>query len=76
VVAYRVYFINASDRFDGYQDLVAESDEDAIARLKALTHDHPAAGLWDGGRLVARLDRASGDLIIFPPRTKPASESA
>jgi hypothetical protein len=52
---YRVYYIGESGHFVGRQEMTCPSDDVALERAKQLAHGC-AVELWEGGRLIARID--------------------
>jgi hypothetical protein len=51
---YRAYTVGTDGRFIGFEPLVCDNDDDAIARACSLL-DGKDIELWDGARLVIRL---------------------
>lgn len=55
---YRAYFVGNDGHFDGFEPLVCDCDDDAVAKVYQLLRDGKDIELWSGARLVIRL-RAS-----------------
>jgi hypothetical protein len=54
VADYRVYTVGIDGHFVGYEPLICDNDDDAIAKASSLM-DGRDIELWDGPRLVVRL---------------------
>jgi hypothetical protein len=57
VASYRFYFMTAGDRIARGQDVECDSDDDALARARALHHAH-AVEVWQERRKVGRIEAA------------------
>jgi hypothetical protein len=55
VASYRFYFMTARDRIARGQDVQCDSDDDALARARALHHAH-AVEVWHERRKVGRIE--------------------
>ena len=53
---YRLYCLDGAGRISLAQWIEANSDEDAIALVRAMKPDALKCEIWQGPRLVARLD--------------------
>lgn len=51
---YRAYTVGTDGRFIGFEPLVCDNDDDAIAKARSLLEGKDIE-LWDGARLVIRL---------------------
>ncbi len=63
---YRAYTVGTDGRFIGFEPLVCNNDDDAIARASSLL-DGKDIELWDGARFVIRLHHK--------PKSAPESRS-
>lgn len=57
---YRLFLVNSSDNFQGYQVYAGVSDTDAMERARSLLAHHPYAAaieVWKRGALVGRIGR-------------------
>jgi len=54
MAAYRAYPVGADGKFIGFEPLVCDTDDEAIAKAKRLLNGHDVE-LWSGPRLVVRL---------------------
>jgi hypothetical protein len=56
---YKAYVLNADGRVGGPpSEIVADSDADAMSKASVLTDAAGEVEVWEGTRLVVRLDRA------------------
>ena len=55
---YRAFPVGTDGRFIGFEPLVCDSDDEAIAKAKRLVESHDVE-LWCGERLVTRLKAAT-----------------
>jgi hypothetical protein len=51
---YRAYPVGTDGKFVGFEPLVCDTDDEAIAKAKHLVNGHDVQ-LWSGPRLVVRL---------------------
>ena len=58
---YRVYFVGTDGHFINREDISAESDEAAVAQAHSLARGQ-AIEVWQGNRMVTRVDRHVGSL--------------
>jgi hypothetical protein len=56
--SYRLYCLNGSGSIDFAEDLDAGSDDEAIAEARRRKRNALKCEVWDGSRLVAKLDAA------------------
>ena len=58
--AYRLYFVNSKDAFEGFESSEHLDDQDAIRHAHALLATHPhtdAVEIWAAKRMVAKVSR-------------------
>ena len=55
MIAYRVYFLDAQNRFTRCEIVEATSDEEAMERARPLRKDAQQFEVWERDRLVATI---------------------
>jgi hypothetical protein len=74
---YRAYAVDDDGHFDGYEPLLCDNDEDAIAKARILAQRH-GVEIWSGSRLVRSIPKQPAGAITHQIRQgrmvpKPAS---
>jgi hypothetical protein len=55
---YRAYIVGDDEHFIGFEGMICDDDEEAIAKATRLMDDHDIE-VWSGDRLVIRLRHTS-----------------
>ena len=62
---YRAYFVGRDGHFNGFEPIVCADDAAAIEKTKRLVNRH-GIEIWNGARLVGRLERMRKQGAITP----------